>query len=108
MKILIFEGFYVIPSSICNPDNIRVCPGSDTANDTNVTYKCRFETYILLEPQERTGLGVNYAMCDIYCSFNHIQRIGSKYIYNVITDLYVNETAVIGGKLEPHLMFYFV
>ena len=111
-NILMFEWFYIIPSSICNPNNRRVCPGSDTENNKNIIYKPRFETYksyiINEQPQQRTGLGENYAMCDIYCSFNNIQRKGSKYIYDVITDLYVNKTKIISGILEPHLMYYFV
>ena len=64
--------------------------------------------HIIDEAQERLNLGVNYAICDIYCSLNHIQRIGSKHIHDVTTDLYVNETKIISGILEPHLLFHFV
>ena len=39
-------------------------------------------------------------MCDIHCSFKHIQRIGSKHIYDVLTDLYVNERIIISGVLD--------
>ena len=85
-----------------------ICPTSDAINNTDAKCLPRFKTYTLRESAEKTGLGVNFALCDIYCSFNHIQRTGSEYIHDVITDLYVNETLAISGILEPHLMYYFV
>ena len=110
-NVLLFEWFYVIPSSICNPDyKNRTCPGSNNAKNEDIVYLPRFSTYIFSEQelQDRTRLGDNYAMCDIYCSFDYNERENSGYIYDVTTDLNVNGSKILDGIKQPDLMYYFV
>ena len=57
-NVLLFEWFYVIPYSICNPGMLRTCNGSDSVTDgVNASYLPTFETYV--ETSELTGLGSN-------------------------------------------------
>ena len=104
-NILMFEWFYIIPYSVCNPGKTRTCPGADNELNPDVEYLDRFRTYNFVNA-EGSSVGTNYAMCDIYCSFDHEQRNASGYVYDVTTDIPDNFSNFSTPINE--LLFFFV